>query len=49
MSFLSSNEDFFLLRYGACSAVKERMSYVASVLEEFSELDQQILTPQSRS
>merc|ERR1740128_299442 len=38
-----------LARYGACSAVKERMSYVASVLEEFSELDQQILTPQSRS
>ena len=31
-----------IFRFGACGAVKERMSYVASVLEEFSELDSQI-------
>ena len=31
-----------LARRGAPAPVRERMSYVASVLEEFAELDQQI-------
>jgi len=36
-----------LARRGASSQVRERMAYVASVLEEFAELDQQMCFRQS--